>query len=138
METFFRRTPGDGQTYTFNSTTYSPRIADNSIHFSASQPSQITLPMFDGVTGVGIEEVEQNENSLFVYPNPANESLTLLTAFDESFNWYILDLSGKEVSRGISKQKSTKIDLSSIVPGVYLIQIQTASGLQEIQKFVKQ
>jgi predicted acyl esterase len=136
---FFRRTPGDGQTYTYNGTNYSPRTAENAIHFSPNQPSQITLPMYDGTTGVGFENVAKKpaSNEIYIYPNPARESLTLLTHFNESYNWTILDLSGKQILSGTSNQSSQQIDLSRFDSGIYFLQVQTKSGVREVKKFVK-
>jgi predicted acyl esterase len=135
---FFRRTPGDGKAYTFNSTVYDARLADNSIHFSPSQASQITLPMFDGVTGLGIEEATTTSTNLFIYPNPTTDQLTLLSQFDEAFTWTITDLAGKTIKTGSNNQSSTQIQLSLFEAGVYMIQVSTESGIYESRKFVVQ
>lgn len=134
---FFRRTPGDGQAYTFNSTVYNPRIAQNSIHFSPSQPSQITFPEFDGVTGVGIDDASVSNSETYIYPNPAQDNLTVLAHFNESFTWSVLDLSGKTIQTGISNQTSMKLNISSFESGIYIIQVKTDSGINEIRKFIK-
>lgn len=135
---FFRRTPGDGQTYTFNSTVYSPRIAENSIHFSPTQPSQITFPMYDGVTGVGVEEKPIENIEIYVYPNPANEELTLLTAYTDDFSWSISDLSGKTILNGNDNNKTTQISLKSLSAGIYIIRTQSREGDAAVMKFVKE
>lgn len=43
---FFRWSPGDETTYNFEGVEYSPRTAENTIHFAPEYPSRITLPVF--------------------------------------------------------------------------------------------
>ncbi|MEM9990427.1 MAG: CocE/NonD family hydrolase, partial [Bacteroidota bacterium] len=43
---FFRWEPGGTNTYNFQGANMSPRIADNTLHFSDTQPSSIILPVF--------------------------------------------------------------------------------------------
>lgn len=42
---FFRREPGDGKTYSYQGTTYAPRISDNSVHISTVHKTKLSLPI---------------------------------------------------------------------------------------------
>jgi len=134
---FFRRSPNDGLDYSYNSIVYSPRIARQDIYFTPTQSTQITLPLYDGV-GVSVKEENKEENSKwFVYPNPANNEITLLTNYDDSYAIHILDLTGQEVLSFQSNNKNQKINIESLAKGIYIVTITTANGWMNSQKFIK-
>ncbi len=81
---FFRRKPGDGQTYTFNGEIMAPRIAEQQIFFSATHPSGIQLPVYDPDRIVSIEESQWLKNGLRIYPNPAHDQLYIENKLNQS------------------------------------------------------
>lgn len=133
---FFRRTPGDGKTYKFNSTTYSARVAQQDIYFSPSQPTQITLPLYDGVTGVSITEKKEN-NSWYVYPNPAYNNITILTNYSKNYSIKVLSITGQTVLNTNGNSMKKELDISRLSKGVYVIKIRTEEGQLITNKIVK-
>jgi hypothetical protein len=84
----------------------------------------------------GISGAKENPFSLF--PNPAKDQITLDLSAMEVANIRVFDLSGKCV---LQQQKSAAnrhtIDLSSIAPGAYIIQVQSAKGISSA-RFIHQ
>lgn len=72
---------------------------------------------------------------LSVYPNPTNGVLTVETRANHIRELAIQDFLGCTV---LSKSNSNKIDLSSVNPGIYYIQIITTDGKEIIKLVIKQ
>ncbi|MGD0711307.1 MAG: T9SS type A sorting domain-containing protein [Bacteroidales bacterium] len=87
----------------------------------------------------GIEEINNVDNNIVVYPNPANNYLTIDWGNSPSTNCdlQVFDIIGNNVLDKHSINKKTKIDISALPVGIYVVQLKTEKGL-EIQKFVKE
>jgi predicted acyl esterase len=133
---FFRRTPGDGKTYTFNSVVYSPRVAEQEIFFSPTQPTQITLPMYDGVTGVGVEEFNKKPQWA-IYPNPTEDDITIATDFDKEYTIEMYSINGQFLFSQKSNLKQTKVSMQLLTPGIYFVKVITDKGLVSARKVFK-
>lgn len=87
------------------------------------------------ITGVDEPEIEQFAQ---VYPNPADDNLTI--HFSESFNRVkidLQDLNGRAIYSTLEKYPARlDLDLSGIVPGIYIIKINAGNQLL-IKKFLK-
>ena len=93
------------------------------------------------MTGVGAGYIAAEAADFTVYPNPATDQIVLL------FNgrnltgqiWVsILNAGGGLVRQeSISRLNGTTMDVSSLSPGIYLVKIQTAAGI-EIEKLLIQ
>ncbi len=135
---FFRRTPGDGKTNTFNSTVYSPRVAQQSIYFSPSQPTQITLPVFDATT-VGVEEEQITKNQEWlIFPNPATTKLTLLTKLTEQHTIEIYNITGQLVLKENMSTNTKEINISELNKGIYILKIIAKNGAVKTEKIIKE
>ncbi|HTF05057.1 MAG TPA: FG-GAP-like repeat-containing protein [Bacteroidia bacterium] len=66
-----------------------------------------------------------DENLVSVFPNPADNSLTLKTDFapGDKSTYQLVDLSGKEVGGGKILNQYTTIDCSHLAPGMYICTI---------------
>ncbi|MBK7127933.1 MAG: T9SS type A sorting domain-containing protein [Crocinitomicaceae bacterium] len=103
-------------------------------------PGDYTIAVMDslgcmGVILVTVEDltagVHENESILFdVYPNPAQNELTIIT--DQLFSFNIVNITGEIISTQYANGK-TVIDISDLAPGVYFIQTQNG----QVQRFVK-
>lgn len=61
-----------------------------------------------------------------VYPNPASNFLEIeLDNPESSFSWQLLDLQGRSVKNGTARGTGTRIELSSMLTGMYILDIQT-------------
>ncbi|MCT4560938.1 MAG: GEVED domain-containing protein [Crocinitomicaceae bacterium] len=74
---------------------------------------------------VGIEEIELNA-SLKLYPNPTKGIFTLSTDQIEAQVAVISDLNGKVVRQIVLSDNETKIDISELEDGVYLLTVNTS------------
>ena len=81
-----------------------------------------------------------NENkikSLKVYPSPTNSLLTIETDHILITSIEVMEISGKILSSVTPKNSFTKLDVSHLPSGVYLLNVITEKG-SEIKRFIKQ
>jgi polyhydroxybutyrate depolymerase len=78
---------------------------------------------------VGIDELS-NESAVIIYPNPANDLVTIET--EDFVSARILDINGRDVMSSDKK----KIDISCLSKGIYSIVIFTENG-RAVKKLVK-
>lgn len=136
---FFRRSPGDGQTYNFNGTTYSARSAQQEIHFSPNYPTQITLPYYDGYTGVGVNEKLKNIYNWSIYPNPSSNYVTVFSKeFKERFDVTLYDISGKKVFQRNENLHVAKLNIDDLTKGIYFVTVTHNGEVITSQKLVKE
>ncbi|MFL5752681.1 MAG: T9SS type A sorting domain-containing protein, partial [Bacteroidia bacterium] len=77
------------------------------------------------ITTVGINSLAQN-TGLRVYPNPANDQVSIDCAPNSSIS--IVNLLGQNVIELVTRDRSTKIDISQLTPGIYLVKIKADTG----------
>ena len=96
---FFRRNPGDGQTYIFNGQEMSPRVAVQRIHFSSEHPTQIVFPTIDNTLAGScdfyegpnkINEVKEFNLDLSLFPNPATNNIHLFVNKPAKTNYNVV------------------------------------------------
>lgn len=68
---------------------------------------------------LGVDENNPDNIQMEIYPNPTSDLLYLSNITGE---YNILDLSGRIVQKGISKQNNTVVDISALKAGSYLLQ----------------
>jgi hypothetical protein len=83
-----------------------------------------TLTLSNSV--VGLSSAQENVNVSY-YPNPAANSLTLLSGTDVNVDFTIVDLTGRTVMTGQFSGKKT-IDVSQLKAGVYLLNFTSGEG----------
>ena len=67
---------------------------------------------------------ETDENSIKLYPNPANQTVYVITSEDLNGNAYqILDADGKIVRKGNLGGNKTAVDLGNIPSGIYFLDV---------------
>ncbi len=87
-------------------------------------------PLTSGVKNLSI-------NDLRVYPTLCNDVLFIKNSSIDNTNYQVIAINGTPTSLSGTLQSGTnKLDLGSLTPGVYLIQMQNLSG-RSIQKFIK-
>ncbi len=108
---------------------YALTVIDNN---GCSAKSALTI---DQGNDLGIEEKNTNFQ---IFPNPAVNTLSINISNIDLKTIYIREINGKIISI-ISKNFSDSFDLdiSSLSAGTYFIDLETASGQVESQKFIK-
>ena len=77
--------------------------------------------------------LQSNDSLLFrVFPNPSTDFIYIQTELD-AFNLQIVDISGKEI---INQKNQSKIDISRLAKGTYIIKILSKTKL-ETSIFIK-
>ena len=93
----------------------------------------VSLFAYELASGAGVEE--NNAVTLSIYPNPANNNLTISTNSNSVENVNVYAMNGQLVLSNSLNSKT--IDVSSLEAGVYLIQVQTENGIAS-QRFIKE
>jgi hypothetical protein len=84
--------------------------------------------------------MEAPENGLLeVYPNPANSNITIswMSTDESTARLSIIDLSGKTVHKQTIKNGAS-IDISKLLTGVFVMQVQLDNGSRFVKKLQKQ
>jgi hypothetical protein len=79
---------------------------------------------FNVTSGVGLKE-NALQNSLYLFPNPTSNILTIQSEIKAPVNYTLLDIIGREVMKGEFTGYKT-IDVSVLDKGTYLVQINSA------------
>ncbi|MEI6435853.1 MAG: T9SS type A sorting domain-containing protein, partial [Bacteroidota bacterium] len=85
-----------------------------------------------------IAETKSSKSTFIIFPNPANNKITISNnrSVPEEILISILDLKGDQlVQEKFQNQIQIELDLSKIANGMYLVKIQTNHGI-EIKKLV--
>jgi PKD repeat protein len=74
-----------------------------------------------------------------VYPNPANDHVWIFNASDKITNIKLFDLTGKAIQvLYVNEQGQTRVDVSRLYRGIYVLQVTLSDGKTLTQKIVKQ
>ncbi len=87
---------------------------------------------------IGIKEVQKNAIQFKIYPNPASNEISIeLQQLPQNVSYQIFDQLGKMVKKGNLKDFSTKLSISDLSKGLYLLKIGD-DNINETVKFLKQ
>ncbi len=78
----------------------------------------------------------EKDFSVFVYPNPAGETLFVKTDYDGEITVSLFDVQGKLVLEEIRFQQALSLNLHSLSAGIYFLKVKTGKE-QQIRKIVK-
>ena len=73
-----------------------------------------------------MDDFEDDENMLTLYPNPVTETLHI--KINRKSNYSIFDIYGKLVKTGEVKQGENKLDVMNYQTGIYFLQIKNDLG----------
>ena len=90
-----------------------------------------TMPTYQCTT-LAVSDI--NKNAVAIYPNPANENLTVSMDFKKTETAEIYSLEGRKVSESNINSNNNVINVSKLNKGVYLLKIK---GTDVVQKFIK-
>ena len=71
----------------------------------------------------GIDILNHNMNSIVVYPNPANEKITVKSFENELSQVSITDILGKEQLLIQINEMQTEININGLTAGIYFVKV---------------
>lgn len=107
------------------------------IHFRGMSGFDINVLSPSALTGV--QEISGSQ-IFAVYPNPVMNRLTIAMTDEMKFaaNYKVMALDGKEVTQGKINQRVSNLNVSNWNAGVYILEVQTDSGVKSYQKIIKE
>lgn len=81
---------------------------------------------------------DPSDLSLSVFPNPADDVIKIRVDQPSGFRYRLYDMRGVLIGEGWLTATETGIDLSSLEPSVYILQVSKNSGEEKTFKIVKQ
>jgi len=87
------------------------------------------------VVSFGTEAVEENNQTIGLYPNPACEQVSFTLESDAQVS--VFDMTGRKVSETECKAGQAQLDVNELVNGVYFVNFRFVDGTSAVSKFVK-
>ena len=87
------------------------------------------------VVSYGTEAVEENNQTIGLYPNPAREQVSFTLESDAQVS--VFDMTGRKVSETNVAAGQAQLDVNELVNGVYFVNFRFADGTTSVSKFVK-
>jgi len=137
---FFRRRPGDGQSYVFEGEEMFPRVAIQRVAFSTEYPSHIKLPVLNESIASVFENENQatNFNELLMYPNPTNSVTTLSLSNVSEYEVYVYNLLGNEILSSSFYGDTYQLKTDKMQNGTYLVKVlDKTSNKFRVSKLIK-
>jgi len=85
-----------------------------------------------GMLGVGINEIDENEIS--IYPNPANDMIHITCTNQGSIR--IINLAGQVILQASTEKGINRLNVEELNPGLYMVQYVNESGNTSTQKLL--
>ncbi len=82
-------------------------------------------------------ESKANNNTLNIYPNPANDHIICHYKGDREATYTIVNIQGSILLQG-KLPADRKVDVSALLPGMYMLRVASEGEISAPQKFVKQ
>lgn len=80
----------------------------------------------------------KNQTSLIIFPNPANEVLSIEYKVQSKFaRCRVYDILGEEIISKTFSGSKTDIDVSRLAKGLYLLKVESGEGV-EVRRFIKE
>ena len=80
----------------------------------------------------------ENKSAFSIFPNPAIESINIISKLQTGFQFLITDISGKEIERGVSRTNSISVNTQNIPNGVYNVSIFSENEIVNTKKILIQ
>jgi len=81
-----------------------------------------------------VPQTDFAENAMVVYPNPASSEINIQLRNEQTISGSIYSITGQKL---MEIDQKTKVDVSSLRAGIYLIRIETVAGTSISARFVK-
>jgi hypothetical protein len=100
--------------------------------FNPCTSGEIFVSALDYTTGEFMEE----SSTVTLYPNPSGGHFAI-GGISESFDYTIHAVTGEALCSGKQQSPNVPINVSDLAPGMYLVEIHTASGISAKSKFIR-
>lgn len=136
---FFRSTPNDGQSYTYQGQNYQARIANNSIRFSDSLASRIELPIYGVDPFVSIIKIPNLVaiTQVQVQPNPSSDWISITTEQALEGSLQVYNALGQLVHQQNLSGQEQQVNVAQLAAGWYQIQLITKQQGKLQASFIK-
>ncbi|MDW3196908.1 MAG: S8 family serine peptidase [Cytophagales bacterium] len=105
------------------------------IHEGTCPNSNANLFTTTGEESLGTDDVDAT--ALIVYPVPASTELNISTQLDGESAYTVISITGQKVMQGLIERTQSKLDISRLEPGTYLLRI-TDGDNNYVSRFMKQ
>ena len=128
---------GDGMCCGYGEGSYLLTDADSTLlaqggEFGSSESQLIAIS-----SGVNVDEVKVN-NQIVLFPNPATDYLNIEAVKNlGEYQVRLVNLVGQEVLNQTHSKGNIRLDISSLVAGVYFVEVKTALGTKSQKVVVK-
>jgi hypothetical protein len=103
---------------------------------SESSTWELDNVLMTGTEVIGIDEKDQFEIEINVYPNPATENITLRSSSDEEISIRMFASNGELLRQGITFRDEIRIDISQLPKGIYILQYADPNGNTQTDKLI--
>jgi predicted acyl esterase len=137
---FFRRRPGDGQSYVFEGEEMFPRVAIQRVAFAPEYPTHIKLPVLnESIAGVTENNTSVSmPNEILVYPNPTQSTATISLTNVSNYYVTLYDLIGNELQKGSFFGDTYQLKTEQLNSGTYLIKVEDRNTkTSKVTKLIK-
>jgi hypothetical protein len=138
---FFRRNPGDGQSYNFQGVDMMARVAVQRVHFSPENPTNIAFPVFNqSFISTGVPVVSATSNfDINVFPNPATDKIQVFANQQGNHELSITDITGNVITTA-QFDDNLILNTTQYSKGIYFVTVDDVnnSGNRITRKFVVQ
>ena len=111
---------------------------ENTWEPSLLEGALLLRPLLGTALPLGISSRNKNELAWNMHPNPAEDKvhISIPALGFKSGGYKVIDLQGKTLLNGNLKQE-TDVDISSLLPGIYFLKLQTEAGYTQPLKLLK-
>ena len=114
------------------------------INFTIGETFTSTLSSTNNTLSMGFQQgdlfvastPEKEQEELTLFPNPADNQITLKSSLTSSFNYNVYDISGRIVMSGKGSGHSLILDLTNLVRGKYFIEYIPETGENQYLPFI--
>ena len=125
---------GDGMCCAYGQGSWTLKDPSNNVVATGAQFNSADAKAFSTIL-VGVNPALAA--SINVYPNPSNGVFNVEIPNVDNAEICIVTLTGMQVSNTTASQSLTKIDLSDLAAGMYMVRVKTAEGLA-VKKITKE
>ena len=94
--------------------------------------------IYDYSSCIGLEEIRKENLDIIVYPNPANNNITIKANQLNGGYLFLYDIMGKEVLRKTISGDETFLDISNLKSGIYVLKVLSKdNSIVENRKIIK-